>query len=158
MPANGWPDHAPGKFPNRGNPNSASPQRYTFRVPLKPVVAEMPARRGGWFFGVALNGVPFEAGTAETWNNNPSWRYEAHTGFLNLGLDEHNAHVYAVSRRNGVFVFEAKPGFKLVAQNKLAGDDTDFNATPALAGRQLFLRSNRNLYCTDAMQTAGAGN
>lgn len=69
-----------------------------------------------------------------------------------------NGCVYAVSRRNGVFVFEAKPRFKLVAQNRLAGDDTDFNATPALAGRQLFLRSNRNLYCLEEMQTAGAGN
>ncbi len=68
-----------------------------------------------------------------------------------------NGHVYAVSRRNGVFVFAAQPDFKLVAHNKLTGDDTDFNATPALAGRQLFLRSNRTLYCIDAMQTAGAG-
>jgi hypothetical protein len=31
------------------------------------------------------------------------------------------------------------------------------NATPALAGRQLFLRSNRNLYCIESVQTAGAG-
>jgi len=35
--------------------------------------------------------------------------------------------------------------------------DSDFNATPAIAGRQLFLRSNRNLYCIEAMQSAGAG-
>ncbi len=39
-----------------------------------------------------------------------------------------------------------------------AGDDTDFKATPALAGRPLFLRSNRNLYCIEEMQTARAGN
>ena len=39
-----------------------------------------------------------------------------------------------------------------------AGDNTDFKATPALAGRPLFLRSNRNLYCIEEMQTAGAGN
>ena len=69
-----------------------------------------------------------------------------------------NGNIYAVSRRNGVFVFAAQPEFKLIAQNKLTGDDTDFNATPALAGRQLFLRSNRNLYCIEAMQTAGAAN
>ena len=68
-----------------------------------------------------------------------------------------NGNIYAVSRRNGTFVFEARPGFRLVAQNKIAGDDSDFNATPALAGRQLFLRSNRNLYCLDAGQTADAG-
>ncbi len=62
--------------------------------------------------------------------------------------------VYAVSRQNGTFVFEAKPDFKLVAQNRLAGDDSQFNATPALAGRQLFLRSNRALYCMEAAESA----
>ena len=105
--ANGWPDHAPGKFPRRGNPNTLSPQSYTFRVPLKPVVSATPQRRGGWFFGVALNGVPFEPGTAETWNNerNSGWRYEAHTGFLNLGLDEHNAHV----QPTGAYHYHALP-------------------------------------------------
>src|SRR6266550_1269571 len=30
--ANGLPDHAPGQFPNRGNPNSISEQTYNFRV------------------------------------------------------------------------------------------------------------------------------
>lgn len=64
-----------------------------------------------------------------------------------------NGNVYAVSRRNGVFVFAAKPEFKLIAQNKLAGDDTDFNATPALSGRQVFLRSNKNLYCLESVAT-----
>ena len=64
-----------------------------------------------------------------------------------------NGHLYAVSRRNGTFVLEAKPEFKLLAQNKLAGDDTDFNATPAVAGNQLFLRSNRFIYCIES----GAG-
>lgn len=68
-----------------------------------------------------------------------------------------NGHLYAVSRRNGTFVIEARPEFKLVAENKLAGDDSDFNATPAIAGRQLFLRSNRNLYCIESVQTVGAG-
>ena len=64
-----------------------------------------------------------------------------------------NGHLYAVSRRHGTFVFEAKTEFKLLAQNKLAGDDTDFNATPAVSGNQLFFRSNRFLYCIES----GAG-
>jgi outer membrane protein assembly factor BamB len=68
-----------------------------------------------------------------------------------------NGHLYAVSRRNGTFIIAAKPDFTLAAQNKLAGDDSDFNATPAIAGRQLFLRSNRILYCIEAVQTADAG-
>ena len=44
----------------------------------------------------------------------------------------------------------AAPQFALVAQNKLAGDDSDFNGTPAIVGHQLFLRSNRFLYCIEA--------
>ncbi len=67
-----------------------------------------------------------------------------------------NGLIYAVSRQNGTFVLEAKPEFKLVAQNKLAGDDSQFNGTPAIAGRQLFLRSNRTLYCIESVPTAGA--
>ena len=61
--SNGLPDHKPGEFPNRGNPNSIAAQNYTFRVALYPRVAEQPTFGGGAFFGVAVNGVPFEAGT-----------------------------------------------------------------------------------------------
>jgi hypothetical protein len=115
--SNGWPDHAPGEFPRRGNPNVPTAQAYSFKVPVKPTVAETPARRGGWWWGVALNGVPFEPGTGETWNNDPQsgWRYEAATGFLNLGLDEHNAHV----QPNGSYHYHALP---VGLVEKLGGD------------------------------------
>ncbi len=116
--SNGWPDHAPGAFPRRGNPNTASPQDYTFRVALNPVAAAEPQRRGGWFFAVGLNGVPFEPGTGETWNNDrqSGWRYEAHTGFLDLGLDEHNAHV----QPTGAYHYHAMP---VGLVQKLGGDE-----------------------------------
>ncbi len=91
--ANGIPDHAPGQFPRRGNPNTISAQNYTLEIPLKPVVSQNPGRTGPAWFGIAVNGVPFEAGTAETWNQNPAWRYEAIGGSMNLGLDQHLAHV-----------------------------------------------------------------
>ena len=107
--SNGWPDHAPGAFPRRGNPNRATPQQYRFRVPLNPVAAPNGGGSppGRWFWGVALNGVPFEAGTAEAWNNDPrsGWRYEAATGFLDLGLDEHHAHV----QPSGAYHYHAMP-------------------------------------------------
>ncbi|MCX6925648.1 MAG: PQQ-binding-like beta-propeller repeat protein, partial [Verrucomicrobia bacterium] len=67
-----------------------------------------------------------------------------------------NEHLYAVSRRTGTFVLKAAPQYTLVAQNKIAGDDTDFNGTPAIVGNQLFLRSNRTLYCIMSVQTASA--
>jgi len=115
--ANGWPDHMPGKFPRPGNPNTISEQNYTFRMTLQPQVAARPTPAGGWFFAVALNGVPFEPGTGETWDNNPrsNWRYEANTGFLNLGLDENNAHV----QPTGAYHYHALPT-GLVA--RLGGD------------------------------------
>ncbi len=105
--SNGWPDHTPGTFPRPGNPNIPSPQSYTFRVPLKPTAAATPVSHGMWWWGVALNGVPFEPGTAEAWNNDQrsGWSYEAATGFLNLGLDEHNAHV----QPNGSYHYHALP-------------------------------------------------
>ena len=93
--ANGWPDHQPGKFPRPGNPNSISPQNYNFDLQAQPEIASHPTPIGHSLFGVALNGVPFDPGTAEFWNRDPrsGWNYEAKSGFLNLGLDENNAHV-----------------------------------------------------------------
>lgn len=93
--SNGWPDHKPGQFPNRGNPNSLTMQKYTFRMPLKPKAAESMTSNRGANFGVALNGVPFEPGTAEFWNRERGtpWVYEAMSGKINLGIDQHNAHV-----------------------------------------------------------------
>lgn len=91
--SNGWPDHAPGQFPNRGNPNTLRPQSYSFKVTAKPQVAASLSPNNGAFFGVALNGVPFEPGTGEFWNGDRRWNYEAMSGFINLGIDQHNAHV-----------------------------------------------------------------
>ena len=54
--------------------------------------------------------------------------------------------LYYVSRRGGVFVLAAKPIFELLARNGL-GDSSTFNASPAISGDQLFLRSDRFLYC-----------
>ena len=113
--SNGLPDHKPGEFPNRGNPNSIAAQNYTFRVALYPRVAEQPTFGGGAFFGVAVNGVPFEAGTAEFWNGQRRWNYEAMSGFIDLGLDDHHAHV----QPGGVYHYHGLPT-GLIA--KLGGD------------------------------------
>ena len=45
--------------------------------------------------------------------------------------------LYIVTRRNGTFVLEAKPEFKVLAQNKLASDSTNFNAGPAVSQGQI---------------------
>jgi len=91
--ANGVPDHVPGKFPNRGNPNPISAQNYSFVIPISPNTNTTPRDARGWWFGVAVNGVPFEPGTGEFWNGQRAWNYEAIGGAINLGLDQNHAHV-----------------------------------------------------------------
>jgi hypothetical protein len=111
--ANGIPDHAPGQFPNRGNPNRISEQQHNFTVPAKPQpAAQLTSADRGWF-GVAINGVPFEAGTAEFWSRD--WKYEAIGGSMNLGLDDSLAHV----QPTGAYHYHGLP-LALIA--KLGGD------------------------------------
>lgn len=56
--------------------------------------------------------------------------------------------IYAVSRANGTFVIEpSADGLQVLAQNKIEGDETLFNATPAVADGKLLLRSQKALYC-----------
>ena len=54
--------------------------------------------------------------------------------------------LYAVSRHNGTFVFEANPQMKQIAQN-LFDDRSDFSATPALSREAMYLRSGKFVYC-----------
>ncbi|MEY4386708.1 MAG: hypothetical protein RLY20_1991 [Verrucomicrobiota bacterium] len=90
---NGVPNHETGQFPGRGNPNRITAQSHSFRVTLTPRTNAVTRDARGAWFGVALNGVPFEPGTAEFWNGQPEWVMEAKSGFINLGIDASNAHV-----------------------------------------------------------------
>jgi hypothetical protein len=91
--ANGIPNHVTGQFPNQGNPNRIKPQNYRFQMPANPRVAAQITPARGARSGVALNGVAFDPGTAELWQGDHNWRYEALSGKLNLGLDANHAHV-----------------------------------------------------------------
>jgi YHYH protein len=115
--ANGLPDHQPGEFPRPGNPNSISTQNYNFHLPAHPEVAARPTPARDSLFGVALNGIPFDPGTAEFWNRDPrsGWNYEANSGFINLGLDENNAHV----QPTGAYHYHGLPAGLI---QKLGGD------------------------------------
>jgi hypothetical protein len=117
--SNGIPDHKVSKFPNRGNPNAISEQKYHLEVPANPKPLEGGATgrmMSAW--GVALNGVVFDPGTAEVYNDgdrsNP-WHYEAlmsntemgttpriKTG---LGLDQNHGHV----QPNGAYHYHGLP-------------------------------------------------
>ncbi|MBP7049704.1 MAG: PQQ-binding-like beta-propeller repeat protein [Phycisphaerae bacterium] len=55
--------------------------------------------------------------------------------------------LYVVTRNDGTFVLAAKPQYQIIAHNQFASDASDFNASPAVSNKCLFLRSNRFLYC-----------
>ena len=55
--------------------------------------------------------------------------------------------IYYVTRDRGTYVLAAKPKFELLAHNKIADDTSVFNGTPAVSHGQLFLRSDKYLYC-----------
>lgn len=58
-----------------------------------------------------------------------------------------NGKIFVPTRWSGVIVLPAEPKYAVLAQNRLASDESDFNATPAVSDGQMFLRSNRFLYC-----------
>jgi hypothetical protein len=114
--SNGIPDHETGQFPNRGNPNAIAAQSYEYRMTLTPKPSPSPNPSRHATFGVALNGVPFEAGTGEFWNGDRAWNYEAKSGKIDLGLDQNDAHV----QPGGQYHYHALPTGLIT---KLGGDD-----------------------------------
>ena len=52
--------------------------------------------------------------------------------------------VYLVSREGVALVIKDQAGWEVLATNRL---DEGFDASPAIVGRQLFLRGNQSLYC-----------
>jgi hypothetical protein len=112
--SNGIPDHPTGQFPGRGNPNSISAQKYSFRAPEHPKANDKPTSIGNtgtgpppMLVGVAVNGIVFDPGTAEWWHNDRTsgWNYEALSGKIDLGVDSSHAHV----QPNGAYHYHGVP-------------------------------------------------
>jgi outer membrane protein assembly factor BamB len=57
-----------------------------------------------------------------------------------------NGKIYFLSRRGEVFVVAAKPKYELLATNSLV-DRSTFDASPAVDGNRLLIRSDKFLYC-----------
>lgn len=53
--------------------------------------------------------------------------------------------LYITNRAGETFVLKAGPKFEVLAVNPLAGDD--FQASPAISDRQIFIRADNRLYC-----------
>src|SRR6185295_7720913 len=89
-----------------------SAQEYHFEMPLNPKAADEARQLRGYLFGVAVNGVVFDPGTAEIWqpgdtivsrpgpgtrmgpgvDRSKVWNYQG-MGRMNLGIDSSHAHV-----------------------------------------------------------------
>ena len=54
--------------------------------------------------------------------------------------------IYIVTRTKGIFVLASGPKFEQLARNEL-GDESVFNATPAVSDGKLLIRSDKYLYC-----------
>jgi hypothetical protein len=106
--SNGIPDHDTGAFPGPGNPNAIMEQNYHFQVPLHPRAAAGRTAIQGWIFGVAVDGVIFDPGTADFWHNDHHsiWRVEGIVhGRRTLGIDWSDAHV----QPNGAYHYHGIP-------------------------------------------------
>ncbi|MEI6325481.1 MAG: hypothetical protein WCO91_08530, partial [Gemmataceae bacterium] len=55
--------------------------------------------------------------------------------------------LYTVTRRNGVLVWKASETYTKVSFNTIEGDETDFNPSLAISENNLFIRSNKAIYC-----------
>jgi hypothetical protein len=113
--ANGIPEHKVGRFPSRHNPNEIREQTHQFSLPIRPEPSTQPIPlhnetvRGppNTPFGIALNGVLFDPGTAEFYmgDRHADWNYEALGGSVLLGLDENHGHV----QPNGSYHYHGLP-------------------------------------------------
>ena len=58
--------------------------------------------------------------------------------------------VYYVTGNGTTHVFKASDKFESLAANQVTTDDETFSATPAISRGELFIRSNKHLYCVSS--------
>ena len=120
--ANGLPNHAIGDFPNRHDPAPIRSQKHKLEMPLKPTSVEKPIPLAMWFFGVAVNGVPFEP-SGPFWNSdgNSGWQFEVlhPANAVALGIDCNRAHTQG---RGGLYHYHGLPTGLLWQLNALHSD------------------------------------
>ena len=60
--------------------------------------------------------------------------------------------MYYVARNGDVYVMKVGPEFEQLAVNRVAEDNEDFSATPAVSDGELFIRSSKHIYCVASPQ------
>jgi hypothetical protein len=106
-----------------------------------------PVYHGGHLYGIDFRGIAYCL-DAETGEEVYSERIDIGGGGdkIYASLVAADGKQYGVTRLDGTVVLALTPQFKLLAHNHL-GDESVFNATPAIDNGQLLLRSDRYLYC-----------
>lgn len=57
--------------------------------------------------------------------------------------------IYFVTRNGDMHVWKAGSKFEHLSINRVTQESEDFSATPAIAGKQIFVRSSKRLYCIE---------
>ena len=58
--------------------------------------------------------------------------------------------LYYVRKSGEMLVFDATGEFTNLASNRVTTENEEFSSTPAITDGQIFLRSNKTLYCIDS--------
>ena len=64
-----------------------------------------------------------------------------------IGSGKTSASEFLYENIKSVYLFNADKEFKLISHNKISSDDSQFHGTPALSNGEIFLRSDKYLYC-----------
>jgi len=117
--SNGLPGHETGDFPNRHDPIAMKPQAHKLSMPVDPVSSDKPVPLNMWWFGVAVNGVPFDP-SGPHWNGDVSsgWQFEVlhPANSIALGIDRNNAH----TQLGGMYHYHGLPDGLLARLNSNA--------------------------------------
>ena len=147
----GFPRTARVAIPVGGSGDRSGEILYDTQKPATYMTA--PVEHEGVLYWISDGGIAF---AAEPGDEEPLWqeRVPDLTGSGGRGKPFYaspvlaGGKIYAVSRANGTYVIEpSREGLRVLARNRFEGDDTLFNATPAVSDGRLLIRSQRRLYC-----------
>jgi outer membrane protein assembly factor BamB len=130
------------KAGGRGDDVTASHRLWTNKVGSNVC---SPLIQGDYLYWINDNGIAYCL-KAKTGEQVSSERL-AGSGRVYASAVAADGKLYVVSREKGTYVLAAEPKLKQLAHNTFSGDKSIFNGSPAISKGQLFLRSDKYLYC-----------
>jgi len=136
--------------PRLGEGDTNAPESRPSRVVWKSANLDIPSPvlHAGLLFLVDTKGMVTVL-TAKDGKQAFKGRLEGKTRGIYSSPVVADGRLYVVSRKRGTFVYSADEKLELLACNEL-DDKTLFDASPAIIGNQILLRSNRRIYCIKA--------